>query len=58
LLQKYADQGITAIDDIGDLMVSPFTDFGTPIEIVDDIFGGREAYMEIIREIENSLYSD
>ncbi len=58
LLEKYTDQGITAIDDIGDLMVSPFTDFGTPIEIVEDIFGGREAYLEIIRQIEGSLYSD
>jgi type I restriction enzyme R subunit len=58
LLAKYADQGITAIDDIGDLMVSPFTNFGTPIEIVEDIFGGRETYMEIIREIEYSLYAE
>lgn len=58
LLAKYADQGITAIDDIGDLMVSPFTNFGTPIEIVEDIFGGRETYMEIIREIEHSLYAE
>jgi type I restriction enzyme R subunit len=58
LFKKYADQGITAIDDIGDLMVSPFTDYGTPIEIVDGIFGGREAYMEIIKNIESSLYSD
>jgi type I restriction enzyme, R subunit len=58
LLAKYADQGITAIDDIGDLMVSPFTMYGTPIEIVEDIFGGREAYLEIIQEIENSLYAE
>lgn len=58
LLAKYADQGITAIDDIGDLMVSPFTNFGTPIEIVEGIFGGRETYLEIIREIEHSLYAE
>ncbi|MCX6757773.1 MAG: DEAD/DEAH box helicase family protein [Candidatus Nomurabacteria bacterium] len=58
LLTKYTDQGITAIDGIEDLMVSPFTDYGTPIEIVEDIFGGRESYMEVIKNIENSLYSD
>jgi type I restriction enzyme R subunit len=58
LLAKYADQGITAIDDIGDLQVSPFTNYGTPIEIVEDIFGGRETYLEIIREIEHSLYAE
>lgn len=58
LLAKYADQGITAIDDIGDLMVSPFTNFGTISQIVNDIFGGREKYLILISEIEKSLYQD
>lgn len=58
LLAKYADQGITAIDGIEDLIVSPFTEFGTPIEIVEEIFGGREQYMEVIRNIELSLYTE
>ena len=58
LLAKYADQGITAIDDIGDLQVSPFTEFGTPLEIVEGIFGGRATYMEVIKEIEHSLYAE
>lgn len=57
LLEKYADSGITAIDDIGDLRVSPFDAFGTPFEIVEDIFGGREQYMQMIREIERQLYT-
>ena len=57
LLEKYADKGITAIDDIGDLQVSPFTEFGTPVEIVNDIFGGREKYFEVINKIQLSLYS-
>jgi type I restriction enzyme R subunit len=58
LLAKYTDQGITSIDDIGDLQVSPFTEFGTPLEIVEEIFGGRATYMEVIKEIENSLYAE
>ncbi len=58
LLLKYADMGITAIDDIGDLQVSPFTEFGTPIQIVNDIFGGRENYLEVINQIQLSLYSE
>lgn len=57
LLDKYADSGITAIDDIGDLQVSPFTEYGTPIEIVEGIFGGKKNYMEAVREIEQQLYS-
>ncbi len=57
LLEKYADSGITAIDDIGDLQVSPFTAYGTPFEIVEEIFGGREKYMQMVREIERQLYA-
>jgi len=57
LLAKYADQGITAIDDIGDLQVSPFDAFGTPVEIVDGIFGGREKYLGVVRELQRALYS-
>ena len=58
LFEKYADQGITAIDGVEDLIVSPFVEYGTPIEIVNDIFGGRENYMEIIKNIELSLYAE
>jgi type I restriction enzyme R subunit len=56
LIEKYAEEGITAIDDIGDLTVSPFTEYGSPIEIVD-LFGGREAYLAAIKEIEEALYA-
>ncbi|HET8574603.1 MAG TPA: DEAD/DEAH box helicase family protein [Candidatus Paceibacterota bacterium] len=58
LIQKYADHGIEAIDDIGDLKVSPFTEYGRPIEIVDEIFGGREEYLEVIQKIEAGLYQE
>lgn len=57
LLEKYADQGITAIDDIGDLRVTPFTQFGTPYEIVFDIFGGRDEYLSVIQSVQNYLYA-
>ncbi len=57
LLEKYADQGSMAIDDIGDLEVSPFDQFGTPVEIVRDIFGGREKYMTAVRGLQHVLYA-
>jgi type I restriction enzyme R subunit len=56
-LNKYADQGSQAIDDIGDLNVSPFTDFGTPVEIVEEIFGGREQYITAIKKMQSYLYA-
>ncbi len=56
LIEKYADQGITAIDDIGDLIVAPFTEFGTPVQIVS-FFGGREGYLKVVKQIEHALYA-
>lgn len=56
LIEKYADQGITAIDEIGDLVVSPFAELGTPTEIVG-FFGGRDGYMKVIKKVEQVLYS-
>jgi len=58
LLEKYADEGISAIDDIGDLRVSPFVEFGTPVQIVNNIFGGKEAYLSVINQIQSSIYAE
>lgn len=55
LIDKYADQGITAIDDIGDLIVSPFDAFGTPLQIVE-LFGGRDGYMAAVKKVEEAIY--
>lgn len=56
LLEKYADQGIEAIEDINVLKVNPFANLGTPFEIVGNIFGSKEKYLEMVRELESNLY--
>jgi type I restriction enzyme R subunit len=55
-LDKYADQGIEAIEDINILKVNPFNDIGTPFEIVSNIFGSKENYLEMVRELEKEIY--
>jgi len=55
LLEKYADEGLAAIEDIGVLRIQPFNQFGTPIEIIG-AFGGKEKYLEAIREMQSLLY--
>ena len=55
LLDKYADEGIVPIEDFTILNVQPITEIGTPLEIID-AFGGREQYMQAIRELEKQLY--
>ncbi len=56
LLDKYADEGVGQIEETQVLTVAPFTQFGTPLEIVRG-FGGTAQYQEAIRELKRSLYS-
>ncbi|MGQ4647205.1 EcoAI/FtnUII family type I restriction enzme subunit R [Lyngbya aestuarii] len=56
LLDKYADEGIEAVEEPQILKISPFTQFGTPLEIVK-AFGGMKGYQEAVRDLERELYS-
>ena len=56
LLDKYADAGVGQIEETEILTVAPFTEFGTPIEIVR-AFGGLDNYQKAIRDLKESLYS-
>jgi len=55
LLDKYADEGVVHIEEPQILSVSPFTQFGTPIEIIR-AFGGLDAYQTAVQELEQQLY--
>ena len=55
LLDKYSDGGITDIESMNILKVQPINQIGTPMEIVE-LFGGRDGYMQAVRELENYLY--
>jgi type I restriction enzyme R subunit len=37
------------------LKVQPFTNFGSPMEIVST-FGSKKAYLQAVHELENELY--
>ena len=56
LLDKYADQGLETIEKIDVLKLDPFTEIGTPIEIVRS-FGGRDKYLEAVQKLETALYA-
>lgn len=55
LLDKYSDEGITNIESIEVLRVTPFDTFGSPIEIIKE-FGTKENYLQAVKELENELY--
>lgn len=55
LLEKYADEGITNIESLDVLRVQPFTEYGSPVEIING-FGSKAEYMKAVRELEMELY--
>jgi len=56
LLELYADKGIASIEDAKVLNLKPFSDFGTPTEIIKGLFGGKQQYESAIKELENELF--
>jgi len=57
LLDKYADEGLEPVESVDVLKVQPFNRLGTPVELVR-IFGGREKYLQAVRELEKELYRE
>jgi type I restriction enzyme, R subunit len=56
LLDKYADEGITSIENPRVLNLKPFSDIGTPVEIINNVFGGKGNYDKALRELEQGLF--
>ena len=57
LLAKYADEGVLNLDDAKVLRISPFTELGTPVELIN-AFGGREGFDTAVHELQSALYRE
>ena len=55
LLDKYADEGVTTIEKTEVLALDPFTELGSPPEIIK-MFGGIQNYTQAVTELKNQLY--
>ena len=55
LLEKYADNGINDLETLQTLKNEPFSSLGSRKEIYN-LFGGKENYLKIIKEIKNLIY--
>ena len=56
LLDKYADEGIGTLESAKVLRLDPFRSMGTPVEIINHFFGGKEQFDSAIRELERELF--
>jgi len=55
LLDKYADSDIFSIESLDVWSHSPINQHGRPLEIFN-IFGGKNNYLKMLKELENELY--
>lgn len=56
LLEKYEQEGVTAIEDKGVVKIKPLNEIGLPIEIIK-AFGKSQDFENAIKELENELYN-
>ena len=57
LLERYTATDIYEIENTDILKLDPFNKYGAPQRIAA-LFGGREAYLKAVRELENAIYTD
>ena len=57
LLDKYANEGVLTIESPKVLKLTPFDQMGTPVEIINDVFGGKAKYETAIQELEHELFT-
>jgi type I restriction enzyme R subunit len=55
LLEKYETEGITSIEDSVILKLQPFSQMGSPVELVK-AFGKRKDFEKAMKELESELY--
>lgn len=56
LLDKYADEGVESIENNNVLKLDLFHSIGTPVEIINGIFGGKTKYEEALQALESELF--
>ena len=56
LLDKYADEGVGTLENAKVLRLDPFTSMGTPVEIINNVFGGKDRFDAVIQELEQELF--
>lgn len=56
LLDKYADEDVSSIESAKVLSLKPISEMGTPVEIINDFFGGKDKYEAALRELEEEIF--
>ena len=57
LLNKYADEGVIDLNDTSLLRIRPFTELGTPFQLIK-AFGGQNGFSKAVQDLQNAIYQE
>ncbi|WP_347917473.1 EcoAI/FtnUII family type I restriction enzme subunit R [Paracoccus marcusii] len=57
LLEKYADEGVINLDDLGVLKIAPFSCMGSVLELIR-AFGGKPGFEQAVRDLQSAIYEE
>jgi type I restriction enzyme, R subunit len=57
LLDKYQDAGVIDLNDPNVLRIAPFTQIGTPYQLIK-AFGGKDKFAAAVHEVQTALYRE
>jgi type I restriction enzyme R subunit len=57
LLEKYADEGVMNLDDLGVLKIAPFSGMGSVVELVR-AFGGKPGFEQAVHDLQDAIYKE
>ena len=56
-LARYEDEGVLNLDATAVLRIPPFTELGTPVQLIG-AFGGRDAFVAAVHDLQSALYRE
>jgi type I restriction enzyme R subunit len=57
LLAKYQDEGVLNLDDANVLKISPFSEMGSVVQLIN-AFGGKDQFDRAVHEMQSALYEE
>jgi type I restriction enzyme R subunit len=57
LLAKYADEGVLNLDDANVLRITPFSEMGSVVQLIQ-AFGNRRGFERAVHELQSALYQE
>lgn len=57
LLEKYRDDGVLNLDDANVLKVTPFTEMGSVVQLIN-AFGNKVAFEKAVHELQEAIYQE